>query len=235
LIPLTIVPLWDAELAASEVRRCAEKGSFAVTFTENPYALGMPSMHTGYWDPLFAACEQTESTVCLHIGSSSKMPTTSPDAPWIVGTSIHWTVSSGSILDFIFSGTLDRFPGLKLFYAESQAGWLPFMLAQADHQWALTRNMAIAAPTDRPPSTYVRDHMYTSIFDDQFGLNNHKEIVAPMSFETDYPHSVTTFPNSRQRVAEMCTNAKLTDEEIVRFLRLNAIDMLGLERFGIVA
>ena len=36
LIPLTIVPLWDAELAAAEVRRCADKGSHAVAFTREP-------------------------------------------------------------------------------------------------------------------------------------------------------------------------------------------------------
>ena len=34
LIPLTIVPLWDAELAAAEVRRCAKKGSYAVAQIE---------------------------------------------------------------------------------------------------------------------------------------------------------------------------------------------------------
>ena len=57
LIPLTIVPLWDAELAAAEVRRCADKGSHAVAFTENPYPLGLPSVHdkNGFWDPFFTA------------------------------------------------------------------------------------------------------------------------------------------------------------------------------------
>ena len=34
--------LWDAELAAAEVRRLAEKGVHSLTFTENPSTLGYP-------------------------------------------------------------------------------------------------------------------------------------------------------------------------------------------------
>lgn len=61
LIPLTIVPFWDVQLAAQEVRRCADKGSYAIVFTENPHPVGLPSYHDAghYWDPLFAACEET--------------------------------------------------------------------------------------------------------------------------------------------------------------------------------
>ena len=56
LIPLTMIPLWDAELAAAEVRRCAALGSHAVAFSENPHPLGLPSIHSGHWDPFFTAC-----------------------------------------------------------------------------------------------------------------------------------------------------------------------------------
>ena len=54
LIPLTIVPLWDAELAAAEIRRCADKGSHAVSFTESPAPLGLPSLwdKDRFWDPV---------------------------------------------------------------------------------------------------------------------------------------------------------------------------------------
>src|SRR5690606_23165895 len=81
LIPLTVVPLWDPQLAAEEVRRCAAKGSHAIAFSENPSKLGFATMYSGEWDVLWQACEETETTVSMHIGSSSSMPTTSPDAP----------------------------------------------------------------------------------------------------------------------------------------------------------
>src|SRR6185369_12479210 len=80
-IPLSIPVIWDPEKMAAEVRRVAEKGCHAVTFSENPVHLGHPSIHSDYWDPFFAACEELETVVCVHIGSSSKMVITAPDAP----------------------------------------------------------------------------------------------------------------------------------------------------------
>ena len=134
LIPLTMVPLWDVELAAAEVRRAADKGSFAVTFPENPYPLGLPSIHDKdhYWEPFFQACQDTETTICMHIGSSSKMPTTSPDAPFIVSSTLTFSNAMGSMCDYIFSGTLERFPTLKIAYSEGQVGWMPYVMERAD-------------------------------------------------------------------------------------------------------
>ena len=83
LIPLCLIPLWDAQLAAAEVRRNAERGVRAVAFTELPAHLDLPTLHdpAGYWDPFLQACEDTGTVVCMHIGSSSKLMTTSTDAP----------------------------------------------------------------------------------------------------------------------------------------------------------
>ena len=60
LIPLCLIPLWDAELAAAEVRRNAERGVRAVCFSEIPPFLGLPSVHDPdhYWDPFFRACSR---------------------------------------------------------------------------------------------------------------------------------------------------------------------------------
>src|SRR5438477_12042303 len=80
-IPCGILPLFDVEEAAKEVRRLADKGCHAVTFSENPAGLGMPSIHTNHWDPLFAACSDTGTVLCCHVGSLSKAASTVPDAP----------------------------------------------------------------------------------------------------------------------------------------------------------
>ena len=63
LIPLCLVPLWDVELAAAEVRRNAARGVQAVAFSELPPWLGLDSIHSGYWDPFFAACAETGTVV----------------------------------------------------------------------------------------------------------------------------------------------------------------------------
>src|SRR5215475_3458981 len=106
LIPLIIVPLWDVELAALEVRRNAARGVHAVCFSEIPPHLGLPSIHTGAWSPFFAACTETDTVVCMHIGSSSKMPATSPDAPAAVQATLSFNNAMASMSDFLFSGVL---------------------------------------------------------------------------------------------------------------------------------
>ena len=50
-----MIPLWDVDLAVAEVKRCAAKGSHNITFSENPVPLGLPSLHSGHWEKLFAA------------------------------------------------------------------------------------------------------------------------------------------------------------------------------------
>ena len=75
------MPLWDAELAAKEVRRNAERGVHAVCFSEIPPHLGLPSIHTDYWHPVFKACEEADFVISMHVGSSSNLIRTSEDMP----------------------------------------------------------------------------------------------------------------------------------------------------------
>lgn len=236
LIPLTMVPLWDPSLAAAEVRRCADKGSHAVTFSENPNALGLPSIHSGAWDPLLAACGQTDTTLCMHIGSSSRMPSTSPDAPFIIGSTLTFQNAMGSMLDFIFSGALTRFPELRIAYSEGQVGWMPYVLERADKLWHERSNNSFGTSLPDPPTTYLHARVFGCIFDDATGLANRDAIgMDQICFETDYPHADGTFPFSEQQATEICANAELNDAEIYKLLRGNAINAFGLERYGIPA
>jgi predicted TIM-barrel fold metal-dependent hydrolase len=239
LIPVTIVPLWDPSLAAAEVRRCAAKGSYALTFPENPDALGFASVHTGAWDPVFAACEATQTTLCMHIGSSSRMPKTSAGAPFIVSSTLSFQNCMGSVLDFVFSGVLQRFPRLVLAYSEGQVGWLPYLLERADKLWKERSANSFGTgdvALDRPPSAYVREQVYGCIFDDETGLDlRHRIGMSRICFETDYPHADGTFPHSEKVAAGICAGAGLDDDEAHALLRGNAIEAFGLSRFGIVA
>ena len=65
---------------------------------------------TRFWDPFFQACEETDTVVNMHIGSSSKMPSTSPDAPFIVSSMLTFQNAMGSMVDYIFSGVFQTVP-----------------------------------------------------------------------------------------------------------------------------
>lgn len=235
LIPITIMPLWDSILAAEEVRRCAAKGSFAVAFSENPEPLGLPNLYANrYWDPFYKAIEETETTLCMHIGSSSKMPTTTTGAPFVMGPILDWSNSMCSLLDYIFSGTLERFPKMKIAYSEGQVGWMPYLLERADKIWEEFRGEEFENTVPNPPSSYIPGRVYGCIFDDDTGLRNRDVIgMDQICFETDYPHAQATFPNTMQAFEKLVTKAGLADDEIYKLARANAITAFGLQRFGI--
>ena len=232
LIPLTLIPLWDPQLAADEVRRCADKGSFAIAFSENPSKLGCSTMYSGDWDVVWDACQDTETTVSMHIGSSSSMPTTSPDAPLAASMSLYAQNAEASLVDWVFSGALERFPSIKIAYAESQVGWMPFMLERMDAVYREGRGGV--GGDGLLPSELVKGRVFGCVFDDLFGLKVRDEVgTEHVLFETDYPHSDGTFPHSRKVAHSLFSAAGMDADECYAVLRGNAIKAYGLDRFGI--
>jgi len=229
LIPLCLVPLWDVDLAVAEVRRNAARGVHAVAFTELPSYLGLPSLHSRYWDPFFAACQETRTVVSMHIGSGTKTPQSSADAPGAVGATIIFGNSVASLTDFLFSGVLHRFPGLKLLYAEAQIGWIPYLLERADDVWETHRGWSHGQDNcPEPPSTYYFRQVYSCFFKDSVGVELLDKVGEDnVLFETDYPHQDGTWPHSRQAAAEQFGH--LDQAKIDKIARGNAIRLLALE------
>ena len=69
------------ELAVAEVRRNAERGVRAVAFSELPTYLGLPSIYIGVLGPVLRGLRGAGTVVCMHIGSGTRTPQTSPDGP----------------------------------------------------------------------------------------------------------------------------------------------------------
>jgi predicted TIM-barrel fold metal-dependent hydrolase len=238
LIPLTLVPLWDPALAANEVRRCANKGSHAVAFSESPSELGLPSIHTGEWEPFFAACSETATVINMHIGSSSKQPMTSPGAPMIAMVALTTENSVHALVDWLLCGALERHQGLKIALSEGQVGWMPFIIERLDSAWRRSQNYdpSIYDQLPEPPSHYMANRVYACVFDDAVGLANRDRVgMGQIMFETDYPHADSTFPESRQVAEKMISESGLSESEAQQFLRTNAIACYDLQRYGITS
>jgi len=230
MLPLCIVPLWDPIAAAAEVRRNAARGVHAVCFSEIPTNLGLPSIHDkdGYWKPFFAACNETATTINMHIGSGSKMPSTSPDAPAAVGSTLTFANCCFSMVDWLMSGVFTEFPNLKIAYSEGQIGWIPYILERANNVWEENRGWGgIADKVLVPPSQLFKEHVYGCYFDDPHGLRSLEEIgVDNVTFECDYPHSDSTWPHTAKIAAEQ--TRELSDEVVYKLMRGNAIKMLSI-------
>jgi predicted TIM-barrel fold metal-dependent hydrolase len=231
IIPCCLIPFWDTELAAAEVRRISEKGCHAVTFSENPYKLGYPSLHGGEWDPFFAACAEVGTVVCTHLGSSSSLPETSPDAPMDVSMVLSPANLMALATDILFSGIFNKFPTLKVALSEGGIGWIPYFLERSDYVY---RHHHAWTGTDfggRLPSEVFRDHMITCFIDDEVGVAMRDRIgIETICWECDYPHSDSTWPKSPERVLEYMS--ALSDEELRMVTHENALRHFQFDAFS---
>jgi predicted TIM-barrel fold metal-dependent hydrolase len=230
LIPLCLIPLWDPAEAAAEVRRNAARGVRAVAFTELPTYLGLPSLHDAgaHWDPFLAACNETGTTICIHIGSASRFNRSSDDAPRIARQAALFINSELSLIDWLTSGAMAKFPNLRLALSESQIGWMPFVLERLDHLWSKNRAGADIHPlVTRPPSSYAAGRIFGCFFEDDFGLASRDVIgIDQITFESDYPHQDSLWPNTRAYAEKAM--AGLSAGEIEKVVRGNAIQLFQL-------
>ena len=236
MIPVTVIPLWDAELAAAEVRRCAAKGARGISFSECPPRLGLPSIHSGYWNPVLAACDETGLVVNMHIGTSSRVPSTGPDSPHSVEIGLIFQNSQAALVDWLTSGLLEKYPRLKIALSEGQVGWMPYVIDRLDSVWERSElyedHMHDRVP--RRPSEYIRGRVYGCLFDDIVGLRNRDALgMSQLMFEVDFPHADSTFPYTREVAARLVADAGLDEDETRALVRGSAIECYNLEPLGL--
>jgi len=226
-IPLAMLPVWDTSLCVKEIERVATLGARGITFPENPAPLGLPSFHTDHWDPVFAACEDAGLPLCLHFGSSSHVPGFAVDAPLAVSITLYSTNLMATTTDLLFSGVLQRHPRLQVVLAEGGIGWIPYILERCDYVWERHRWYQ-DIDRDTRPSDLFRKHFFGCFIDDNFGIAVRDQIgIDNLTFEVDYPHSDSQWPNTRKYAAKAF--ADVPDDEVHKIVELNT---RRLFRFG---
>jgi predicted TIM-barrel fold metal-dependent hydrolase len=197
LIPNQLPYLRDAAVAASEIRANAERGFRAVSFSEAPHRLGLPSIHSGYWDPFFEACAQTGTVVCLHVGSSGEAMTTAPDAPPAVSGMMFGFGALLYGIDWLHSGVAVRFPDLKIAMSEGGISWVAGVIDRIRHTEA--RREVLPPAFQRASAELLRRNFWFCALDDPSGFHTYETIGAEnILVESDYPHSDSTWPDTQE-------------------------------------
>lgn len=200
-IPMVMVPYWDVPAAVAEVERTAGKGARAITFTEAPHRLGLPSYHSDHWDPFFAAASAADMPLCLHFGSGGA-PEVAPDANFAVAIALFGMNSQFTTVDLLLSPVFHKFPNLRVALSEGGIGWMPYVLERVDYTWERHR-WYTGVNTAVRPSELFRDHIFGCFIADHAGVEiRHLIGVENVMFEGDYPHSDSNFPASRKKLAE---------------------------------
>jgi predicted TIM-barrel fold metal-dependent hydrolase len=203
LIPNQIVYLPDPTLAAQEVRRNAGRGFRAVSLSENPERLGLPSIHTREWDPLLEACEETNTVVNLHLGSSSSRPYASSDAP-IAVSSMMWPAHvMCAAAEWVYSQVCIRFPRLRLTFSEGGVGWVPVLLQRMERAHRMRAEMTGWPDGDLTPMDVFLNNFWFCAIDEPYSFDQiHRFGADRILLESDYPHSDTSWPHTQDVVHE---------------------------------
>ncbi len=229
-IPLALSPLWDPKLMADEVRRLAKKGCHAVSFTEAPHELGLPSLHDPHWDPFWAACADEGTVICVHIGSGSGMKFSSMEAPVDVMITVTPIYAVSFAADLLWSRVLRQFPAIRFALSEGGIGWIPYFLERADYVHRHHHRWTHQDFGGRLPSEVWRQHIVTCFIDDAVGLRNRHALGLDMvTWECDYPHSDTTWPQSPEALARNLGD--VPDDEVNRITHENALRHFRLDAF----
>jgi predicted TIM-barrel fold metal-dependent hydrolase len=228
LIPMVILPLWSVEESVKEIYRTAAKGSKAISFPENPVPLGLPSFHTNHWDPVFKAAVETKMPLCVHFGTSGKPPITAPEAPMAVMITLFGTNSMDATADLLFSPVFHNHPELQFVLSEGGIGWIPYLLERADQTWEKHRFYQNVNQTVRPSDLFAK-HISGCFIDDRFGLARRHDVgIDRITWECDYPHSDSNWPNSRKIVHDMMLD--IPDDEVQQMVEWNARKLFNFPR-----
>lgn len=232
-ILLAQVPLWDPEAAVRELERCLGRSEEVRGINFGfPHAFGYPHICDRLWDGLWAALEQADLPLHLHIGSGNAMgmapetwsgyreKTRAVAERSTKAISAHTNVAT----TFLFSGIFERFTKLKVVFAETGAGWVPYLLDIADHQWERQQLSQLGVPR---PSSVFKAHCYTNFWFERIGENLREAgLLANVMWLSDFPHPTCTWPTSQEYIAHSLAN--VTDDERYALLVGNARSVYNL-------
>ena len=232
LIGNCVLPWTNVDDAIAEIQHARKKGIRTVILQQWPNGSGDPKPEED--DRFWAAALDIGMRISPHgtfgAGASKPVPAPhdllTPESALSGGGGAN-PIRSVTLAQLILHGTFDRFPNLKIYWAETQAAWLAAHLDQVD-EWFQRWGYFHEIKLQKQPSEYIRDHNMFSFIHDRLAMKfRHYIGVNMLMWGTDFPHSVGTFPESRSVLAELFEGVPAAERRKV--LVDNVCDFFGLD------
>lgn len=239
LLAMGVIPTHSVDAAVAELEYCAKAGLKGVLINNFPSGKPYPSPED---DRFWAAALDLEVPLTVHVGlQRSDGPLfkydKNPGEVAFGGDPIRVLTRFGgtsglNAVQFVLSGVFDRYPKLKIYWAETQMGWLPYFYEQLDDTYGrsrfwMQRYFGVKA-LKRSPSEYIREHCYWGFIFDPIGIRLRDEVgVDRMMWGNDFPHAAGDWPESRRLIDEMFAGVPEAEKEkilvknAVQFFKLN--------------
>jgi predicted TIM-barrel fold metal-dependent hydrolase len=205
-IPQCLVPLAPVEAAVSEIKRAVGLGHRGVVMPAVPMMLRkVPHINEPVYDPIWATCQELAVPICFHSGATRdiQFPPYVGFSPELASAMEAITRPVSTVLvmaNFLFSRILDRFPQLKVVFAETSLAWAAYELELADHQFERQRLNTEGYKT--LPSELFKRQCHMVGWFDATGLKTRHHIgLNSLLWSTNFPQATSTWPESRRALA----------------------------------
>jgi predicted TIM-barrel fold metal-dependent hydrolase len=229
LVGLAVLPpLDDGENAITVLREAVSLGLRGAFLPVRDGGLPLSSPAN---EPFWHAAEELRVPISFHAGASKRTQVQITDTAGVPG----WNESFLSMLKFdvgnyialfIFGGVLDRHPGLRIVIAESGIGWIPYLLESMESVYEKHRHY-MKTPLSRHPTEVFHKHFHATFQEDLAGLRLRDALgVGNIMWASDYPHTDTTWPHSREVIERYFKDVPTQERE--RIVLQNCVELYGL-------
>ena len=211
---IALVNLDDVHDGVRELERAARMGLAGAMISE--YPLEDRRYDLPIYEPFWAAAEALDMPLSLHTATRRQGRIRGAGEKTLRDASSRATKAfspATSMCDMIFSGVFERHPRLTLAIVEFELSWAPHLLSSMDYTYRERHEEALYRfKGDRRPSDFFHDNVVLSFQEDGIGIRLRDIIgIDNMMWGSDYPHSESTFPQSRKILAEIL--AGVPDDE----------------------
>jgi predicted TIM-barrel fold metal-dependent hydrolase len=212
------IPIHDVDGAVAEVRRAASSGCKSLQLPVFPTELGLPDYWDQRYDPLWSAIQDTDLPICCHIGMNTALDDLAKRDPtpqkgiFVPCVPLSAAEALGM---WIMGGVFERYPRLKVVFVEPGLGWVSWWAYIADD--LMVRQGYDFPAISQLPSHYLRQNVFLTFIDEPDAVRHaHERLgIENVMWSSDYPHPVSSWPNSHATVDAMFDGVDESDRELL--------------------
>lgn len=232
-VGLAYLPLWDLDLAASELEWARDAGLRGVNFPAPRRSL--PDYNDPVWEPFWSACETYGMPLNTHSGSetsTSGLAQYEGEGAWRLLLLDRMLFNGRALPWMIFGGVFERHPGLKLVLTEMTglSAWLPLNLRAYDEVVIGPNGSGEPTGFPRMPSDYFRSNCYVGascMSSNEARGAVEQDLVGNYLWGSDFPHREGSYPWTRQSLR---MTFEKTDLDVMRrIVGGNLVAAFGLD------
>jgi predicted TIM-barrel fold metal-dependent hydrolase len=212
------IPIFDIDVAIAEVKRVVGLNAKSLQLPVFPSEFGLPEYFDERYDPLFALIEETGLPVCCHIGLNTNLDDlTRRDPTPNKGVMVPVTglMTAEAFGMWIMGGVFQKFPRLKVVFVEPGLTWVAWWIHIVDDM--VTRQGYQFPAITELPSFYFHRNVFLTFIEEEIALQRLRDVIGVenMLWSTDFPHPVTSWPNSRKIIDATFRGVPADERELI--------------------